>query len=565
MCHINKIYLDVKEKKMRKISQVACLILALFMIIGLSSCQRDAETPSPSTASPTQPSSDKPAPSSAEPTDDEEFMNTMPISDELVTVSAWRSWSSTFHTDPNEIPANQEIEKRTNVHINFICAPTQSAQESFGIMLAGNDYTDIIYAHAYGSEPQYIGGVDKAIEDAVYVDITDYLHLAPNYRARLDASVKAQKQSKTDSGAYYFPAIQSGEQPAWYGSMVRADWLEDAGLDEPVTISDWYNMLTAFKNNGHNNPLFIASSGYDLMGFGIIGAFNAPPTFFNKDGVVHFGAIEDGYKEYLDTLAKWYSEGLINQDFSTYTSWGDQSNLFTQDKVGAADGAVYSSAMNYPFLHGGEGVKWEAVPLPVLNKGDMGHFRRVNEIVGTAAVFPTTASIENGNFEIVMRLIDYSFSEEGAAILNYGVEGLTWEWGDDNLPHFTDFYLNNDEYQVADMRTIYTDSNGRGGYYMWIRENESYPKEVIDGQFKWMDSSLGDWVMPPVTLTSDEAEEYSRYYSDIKTFVDEYTLGVIMGNRTTDDWDNFVAELKNLNVERCIELYQNALNRYNAR
>lgn len=100
---------------------------------------------------------------------------------------------------------------------------------------------------------------------------------------------------------------------------------------------------------------------------------------------------------------------------------------------------------------------------------------------------------------------------------------------------------------------------------MWIRENESYPKEVIDGQFKWMDSSLGDWVMPPVTLTSDEAEEYSRYYSDIKTFVDEYTLGVIMGNRTTDDWDNFVAELKNLNVERCIELYQNALNRYNAR
>ena len=59
----------------------------------------------------------------------------------------------------------------------------------------------------------------------------------------------------------------------------------------------------------------------------------------------------------------------------------------------------------------------------------------------------------------------------------------------------------------------------------------------MDGQF------FRDWVMPPVTLTSDEAEEYS-HYSDIKTFVDEYTLGVIMGNRTTDDWDNFVAELK---------------------
>lgn len=550
---------------MKKLSHFCSLLLVFVFLLGLTACgSNNSEdsplTPPPGTANPS--SSVEP---STQPEDTEEFANDMPISDDLVTISAWRSWTSTFYTDPNEIPANQEIEKITNVHVNFTCAPTQNAQEAFGIMVASNDYTDMIFGHAYGSVPNYTGGIDKAIADGVYIDIRDYLDLAPNFKARIAASSDADKQSKTDSGAYYFSCIQSGEQPAWYGTMVRTDWLEQAGLSEPATISDWYNMLTEFKNNGHPNALFIASTGYELLGFGIVGAFNSPPTFFNKDGKVHYGAIEDGYKDYLMTLAKWYAEDLIDRDFSSHISRNDQGNLFSQDKVGAADGSVYSAAINYPMLHGGEGVKWEAVPLPVLNKGDVGHFRRVNAIVGTSAAFPTTAAAINGNLKIVIRYLDYTYSEEGSAILNYGIEGKTWNWGDDGIPHFTDFYLKNNEYTLTDMRDLYTDSQGRGGYYMWIRENDSYPPEVLAGQDKWMDSSYGDWVMPPVTLTADEASEYSRYYNDIETYVNEFTLGVITGSTSINEWDKYVDTLRSLNIDRCIELYQQALNRYIAR
>lgn len=33
-----------------------------------------------------------------------------------------------------------------------------------------------------------------------------------------------------------------------YGPEVRKDWLDSVGLDAPVTIEDYHEMLLAFKN-----------------------------------------------------------------------------------------------------------------------------------------------------------------------------------------------------------------------------------------------------------------------------------------------------------------------------
>ncbi len=542
---------------MKKATKLFALLIAAIMLVGLVACGGEETTTAATQA--TTAATD--GTGSTEATD---FENTMPISDEPVTITAWRSWSSTFYNDPNEIPATQELEKLTNVHVDFTCAATSNAQEQFNIMVMSQDYSDMIFGHSYSSQPNYTGGVDKAIADEVYIDITDYLYLATNFNMRLAEDERIEPLITTDGGAKFFGTIQSGEQPAWYGTMVRTDWLEELNIDEPQTISDWYDMLTAFKDNGHANALYFAKTGYDTTGFGIVGAYDTAPVFYNKDGVVTWGGIDEGYKAYLTEMAKWYSEGLIDLDFYSRAT-ADQMTMFAQDKVGASVGASYTTAEQYPLSHGGEGVKWEAVPLPVLEEGTTGHFRRVNLVVGTAACFPTTAAVENGNIETVIRYIDYTYSEEGSAITNYGVEGETWEWGDDGLPHYTDFFLHNEEFGQTDMRNRWCDSNGRGGYYMWIRENDSYSQEVLDGQYKWMDSSSGDWVMPPVTLTSEEANEYATIYGDIETLMQEFTTQVITGQKSIDEWDSYVEQVKGMNIDRCIELQQAALERFNAR
>ena len=66
-------------------------------------------------------------------------------------------------------------------------------------------------------------------------------------------------------------------------------------------------------------------------------------------------------------------------------------------------------------------------------------------------------------------------------------------------------------------------------------------------------------------MTVDEGTEYSSLFTDISTYVDECNVKFIMGQMSLDDYDAYRDTLKKMGIERCIELQQAALDRYNAR
>jgi ABC-type multidrug transport system fused ATPase/permease subunit len=154
----------------------------------------------------------------------------------------------------------------------------------------------------------------------------------------------------------------------------------------------------------------------------------------------------------------------------------------------------------------------------------------------------------------------------GSFIQNYGEEGVHWELGDDGLPHFTDEVLNNPDYQPNEMISLISDMFNTS-YYMWVRENDMYEPETVEGCDRWMESGTGEWVMPHVTLTVEESETYSRYLGDIQTYVDEFTTKVINGVMELNDttWNEYVSWLKASGIEECMAIYQSALDRYLAR
>ena len=64
------------------------------------------------------------------------------------------------------------------------------------------------------------------------------------------------RQCTTDDGTFYafIPIANSTSIPngmtvdsVQSGPIIRADWLEELGLEVPQTIDDWTNVLTAFK------------------------------------------------------------------------------------------------------------------------------------------------------------------------------------------------------------------------------------------------------------------------------------------------------------------------------
>ena len=68
--------------------------------------------------------------------------------------------------------------------------------------------------------------------------------------------------------------------------------------------------------------------------------------------------------------------------------------------------------------------------------------------------------------------------------------------------------------------------------------------------------------MPLVTLTADEQTEYSNIMTDFETFKSENIIAFIIGTRPINEFDKFVQECKSRNLDRAVEIYQTAYERY---
>jgi len=551
---------------MKKYLRFLTLLCAVMLVFGLLAGCSGEKTPGP-TATP----SGEPAQSAAPEQPPEEpankYVYKMPIAEEMYTISAWRPYTSTYLTSPNEILANIELEKRTNIHIDYKLVPMDDSTTQYNLMVTSGDYTDIIFQGMNGGTPAYSGGLDKAISDGVLLELTDVVNKwMPNFKSYMDQNEDIRKQMHTDSGKIAaINVIQNGNEPAWVGPGIRLDLLNKVGISEvPQTYDELYVALTKFKNElAVEQPLIIMASGFSTLSHGMTAGFDVAPGFYNQDGTVKFGFIEPGFKEYITMMHKWYKEGLIDQEFYTRTAYTDfvAMDRIPAGKVGASENMMYTMPNMYKMMSGNPEFHMVAMPFPRKSADYVAHFRRFNEITGTTAIAVSTAVTDIDKLEKIARWLDYRFSEEGALLLNYGIEGETFEFVD-GKPVFNDRILK-DPNGIApgDMMQQLTDP-GYGAFYDWTRNRSTVSDEEWAAYDIWGDSASGDWVMPPVTLTSEEGTEYSAIYGDIETLITEAIPQFITGQKSLSEYDAFVEQIKSMDIARCIEIYQDALDRY---
>ncbi len=100
-------------------------------------------------------------------------------------------------------------------------------------------------------------------------------------------------------------------------------------------------------------------------------------------------------------------------------------------------------------------------------------------------------------------------------------------------------------------------------FYEQMNLVEDYQKEI---QQNWgpQKDEFGTG-MPGILMTSDENSEFSGIMADIKTYVSECTLKYITGEKSLDEWDSYVADIKKMNIDRALEIQRAAVERYNNR
>ena len=168
----------------------------------------------------------------------------LPIEEEAVHYSCWMPVAPYVSTMMNledfseQVAMVKMINEATNVYIDFnAVAGGFVEQESFNLMIAGGDYTDIIgVMNYYGSSSGASAGSaghEKAIEDGIIIDLYDDLkEYAPNYWNILTSDDNAYMTMRTQSG--YMGCIAQLLKKAGtenQGMIVRKDWLEASGFN----------------------------------------------------------------------------------------------------------------------------------------------------------------------------------------------------------------------------------------------------------------------------------------------------------------------------------------------
>ena len=71
--------------------------------------------------------------------------------------------------------------------------------------------------------------------------------------------------------------------------------------------------------------------------------------------------------------------------------------------------------------------------------------------------------------------------------------------------------------------------------------------------------------MPMVTLTAEEGQDYAKVMNQVSTYQETAVLQFIMGTRSLDEFDAYVEDMKQLEIEKAISYQQSAYDRYQAR
>lgn len=455
----------------------------------------------------------------------------------------------------------KELAKRTGVEVEYIHPVAGQEATALGLLIASGDMPDMIEYSWAG----YNGGGQKNVDEGVIIALNDYIDkYAPNFKKYLEENPEIDKMIKTDDGTYYaFPFIRGDDRLLIStGPVYRRDWAEKANLDAPKTVADIEKILVAYKDQGVKKPLSVTSGG--LRSF--MQNFSTTEGFYLQDGKVVYGPLTDAYKNALTTYNKWYKEGLLDQNYISV----DDATIKAQ---------VLNGETGMAFTSGGGGLgawldtmeaKGEAFDMVGFTNTAVGEVGEEDAYYAVESNYPgygsvaITTSCENPAAAVAF--LDYGYSEEGNLLYNFGIEGVSYEVKDGECI-FTDLINKNpDGLTQASAMTMYIRSSTAGAFVQdrgyidqfYGRENQ---QQTLDAWLADVDTVKKN-NLPKYTMTTEENEEYAEIMTEISTYVQEERDKFVTGQNSLDNLDKFIKNLKDLGIERAIEIVQAACDRY---
>ncbi|MDR2403604.1 MAG: extracellular solute-binding protein [Spirochaetaceae bacterium] len=246
------------------------------------------------------------------------------------TNNAWTDW------------IKAKVLKDENIQITFVPVSRWTEEADIVARMAAQDAPDLCYTYSMDNVRNW--GLQGGVYDlAPYVDtlLTDMKEMMGE-----DPAIPGQNliwhSKDVDTGALY-GISNKYMYTASHNTFIRKDWLDKLGLPIPKTTQQFYDTMTAFKNNaarlGVNRVLpFLITNDVRWQVYNIFLSF-MDPALPARDRWVNTVAerqlMVPGVKDALRFLNRMYNDGLIDPDFPLYSDDTTPSNVMKSGVVGA--------------------------------------------------------------------------------------------------------------------------------------------------------------------------------------------------------------------------------------
>ena len=433
----------------------------------------------------------------------------------------------------------KEIFAKTGIKANVITPPQASYNEKLNVILASGNLPDIVYMDDVN--------MNSWIDEGALLPLDDLIDkYAPNFRKQFTDEDRKEIVYPEDMKIYGMPYML--RLPAQCTMGIRRDWLETLGMSAPTTIEELETVLTAFKNNAdkltNGGPLIPMAADLSpiYMAYGIMSSGENNMWTLDDKGNYISKYEHPNYRQCLETIRRFYKNGLIDPEYMSRNA--DANAMYTLFNSGIAGcGFVYSTRLREI-----TGILKQNNPdaffdyMPPVDGVD-GQKRIIGrKELGTLGCITIAAE---GKEKECMEFLDWAYSEEGDRILNYGIEGKSYNMVDGN-PVITDEY-NKGWVEIRKLGVVPTNI----GYN---RNLDAYNQCMFNG--KSIDS-----------LNEEERLTYRAYYenepfvikplrafntetsmakgTDVYAALTEAEAKAIIGSITVDEFFNQLKKIKN--------------------
>ena len=510
----------------------------------------------------------------------------MPIMNEPITLTAWIEGGA--DTDWSQNVFLKEIEEKANIKLEIISTPSSDSLEKRNLMLAGDDYPDLLLTD-WTAILTKSDIMQFAVKEGIFLPITEYVDKYGNNMKRIFDENPAYREGSTapDGEIYGFARFSECYHCSAYPKIyLRQDWMDKLNLEMPTNTEELREVLRAFVNedpngNGEKDEIGLigATTWNTPVEFALMGMSfqTVKPDFWLSLGAdgesVEFSPSTDAYREGLRYIKSLYDEGLIDP-----TSFTQKEDIMAQTvRTEPHVVGMYvcdHAAMGYDNSDPVEAENYQIL-IPVAGPDG---FRRQgqNANEGTITGFEAVITDKCQYPEAAFRLIDEFFYDDDYNMMRFkGKEGLGWERAAEGAKNV---FGGEARYVVLSVPEEDKEENDKYGFGVgpqadvasfrlaMLPEVENVYLQENYEQRITLDTQKVEEFIPEKRLEYNPfiplemTDEYAEIQTNLNSFVRKTIVQFITGERDIENgWEEYLSELDSYRVDRYVEIYKTAI------